>query len=119
MRELLAALNTGHEGGCGTLHANAAADVVSRFEALGALAGMAPAAVHAQLASAIDVVLHVARLRDGRRVLQEVAVLEQVSGVVRAAPALLGGPGRWTEGPARGRLVSLLDMDGAATGMPA
>src|SRR5690349_20939220 len=39
VRELLAALNTGHEGGCGTVHANSAVDVVTRFEALGALAG--------------------------------------------------------------------------------
>ena len=61
IRELLAALNTGHEGGCGTLHANSAGDVVARFEALGALAGMSPAAVHAQLVSAVDVVVHVGR----------------------------------------------------------
>ena len=40
VRELLAALNTGHEGGCGTMHANAAADVPARLEALGALAGL-------------------------------------------------------------------------------
>ena len=53
VRELLTALNTGHEGGAGTLHANAARDVLSRFEALGALAEMSPAAVHAQLASAM------------------------------------------------------------------
>ncbi|WP_153398864.1 TadA family conjugal transfer-associated ATPase [Ornithinicoccus halotolerans] len=75
VRELLTALNTGHEGGCGTLHANGAAEVVSRFEALGALAGMSPAAVHAQLASAVDVVLHLGRSH-GRRRLREVALLE-------------------------------------------
>ncbi len=40
VRELLAALNTGHEGGCGTIHANAPADVMARLEALGALAGL-------------------------------------------------------------------------------
>jgi pilus assembly protein CpaF len=45
VRDLLAALNTGHEGGCGTLHANAAADVMARLEALGSLAGMGRAAV--------------------------------------------------------------------------
>ena len=57
VRELLTALNTGHEGGCGTVHANAPADVVARFEALGALVGMGPAAVHAQLLSALEVVV--------------------------------------------------------------
>ncbi|HEX3005354.1 MAG TPA: TadA family conjugal transfer-associated ATPase, partial [Angustibacter sp.] len=40
VRELLAALNTGHEGGCGTLHANDATEVPARIEALGALAGL-------------------------------------------------------------------------------
>ncbi len=63
MRELLSALNTGHEGGCGTVHANTAADVVARVEALGALAGLTVPAVHAQLASAVQVVLHVRRGR--------------------------------------------------------
>ena len=110
VRALLAALNTGHEGGCGTVHANAAADVVSRMEALGALAGMTPAAVHAQLASAIEVVLHLTRGGDGRRVLAEVALLEQVSGVVRVSPALVGGPGRWAYGPAWPRLARRLDL---------
>ena len=63
VRELLAALNTGHEGGCGTIHANAPADVLARLEALGALAGLGPEAVRAQAAAAIDLVLHV--VRDG------------------------------------------------------
>jgi pilus assembly protein CpaF len=78
VRELLAALNTGHEGGCGTLHANSAADVVARFEALGALAGMTPAAVHAQLVSAVDVVVHVGRRAvagEVRRQVETIAVV--------------------------------------------
>src|SRR3712207_2041731 len=49
--ELLAALNTGHEGGCGTLHANTAADLPARMEALGAAAGLDRSAVHSQLAA--------------------------------------------------------------------
>ena len=61
VRELLTALNTGHEGGCGTVHANASTDVVARLEALGALAALGPPAVHAQLLSALQVVLHVRR----------------------------------------------------------
>lgn len=74
VRELLSALNTGHEGGCGTVHANASGDVVARFEALGALAGLSREAVHAQLGSALDVVIHTARVAD-RRVVQEIGVL--------------------------------------------
>ena len=66
VRELLAALNTGHEGGAGTVHANAAGDLVARLEALGALAGMSLPAVHAQLASAVSVVVHMRRNGVGR-----------------------------------------------------
>ena len=54
--ELLAALNTGHAGGCGTLHANSAADVVARVEALALAAGLSRVATHSQLASAIEAV---------------------------------------------------------------
>ncbi|PRC49350.1 conjugal transfer protein, partial [Mycobacterium sp. ITM-2017-0098] len=59
--DLLAALNTGHDGGAGTVHANNPAEVPARFEALAALGGLDRAALHSQLAAAIQVVLHVAR----------------------------------------------------------
>ena len=87
VRELLAALNTGHEGGCGTVHANAPADVVARFEALGALAGLTPEAVRAQLAAAIDVVVHVTRDHGLRRV-ASVAALFRRDGDPCIVPAL-------------------------------
>lgn len=87
--DLLAALNTGHEGGCGTLHANSAVDVPSRVEALALAAGLPRAAVHSQFASAVDVVLHMARRPDGRRVLSQVAVpVREADGLVRMAPAV-------------------------------
>lgn len=74
VREVLTALNTGHEGGCATVHANTAADVAARLEALGALAGMSPSALAAQASSALDAVLHLRR--DGaRRYLAEVGVV--------------------------------------------
>ncbi|SMH46170.1 pilus assembly protein CpaF [Rathayibacter oskolensis] len=66
LRDLLSALNTGHDGGAGTLHANSLADVPARLEALGALAGMGPEAIARQTVSAIDLVLHLER-SDGRR----------------------------------------------------
>ncbi|GAA1843766.1 TadA family conjugal transfer-associated ATPase [Agromyces salentinus] len=66
LRELLSALNTGHDGGAGTLHANSLADVATRLEALGAVAGMSPGAVARQAASAFDLVVHLERV-DGRR----------------------------------------------------
>jgi len=70
VRDLLAALNTGHDGGAGTLHANSLADVPARLEALGALAGMSPTAIARQTVSAIGTVLHVER-RDSTRVLAQ------------------------------------------------
>ncbi|HEX7835692.1 MAG TPA: TadA family conjugal transfer-associated ATPase, partial [Pseudolysinimonas sp.] len=67
LRELLGALNTGHDGGAGTVHANSLGDVPSRLEALGSLAGMAVDAVARQAVSAFDAVLHVERDPAGRR----------------------------------------------------
>ena len=108
--DLLAALNTGHEGGCGTLHANSAADVPARVEALAMAAGMPQAAVHSQLASAVDVVVHLVRERSGQRRLGEVAVLERDGNgtVGAAAAALVGADGVTREGPAAGRLARVL-----------
>jgi pilus assembly protein CpaF len=67
LRELLAALNTGHDGGAGTLHANSIEHVPARLEALGALGGMSAIAVARQTVSAIGTVLHVTRTSTGRR----------------------------------------------------
>jgi pilus assembly protein CpaF len=85
VRELLAALNTGHEGGAGTVHANAAGDLVARLEALGALAGMSLPAVHAQLASAVSVVVHMRRNGVGRCV----DAIGVVMGVAGARPVVV------------------------------
>lgn len=67
VRELLTALNTGHAGGAGTVHAGGLRDLSARLEALGALAGLDPAATARQVVSAIGVVVHVQRGRDGIR----------------------------------------------------
>lgn len=67
IRELLAALNTGHDGGAGTLHANSLADVPARLEALGSLAGMSAEAVARQTVSAIGLVLHLEQRGGVRR----------------------------------------------------
>jgi pilus assembly protein CpaF len=111
VREMLAALNTGHEGGCGTLHANTAADVVARFEALGALAGLGPSAVHAQLLSAVQVVVHLRR-SSGRRFLDTVAVLVRGSdGRPEVRSALCrGADGETAVGPAWRVLAALLGL---------
>lgn len=89
--DMLAALNTGHEGGCGTVHANSAADVPARLEALALAAGLARDALHAQVAAGIDVVVHLHRDRQGARRLAAVAALQQVDGVVSCVPAVQWG----------------------------
>lgn len=87
--DLLAAMNTGHEGGCGTLHANSAADVPARIEALALAAGLGRAAAHSQLAAALDVVLHLSIGPDRRRWLSQIAVVERTdAGLVRTVPAV-------------------------------
>jgi pilus assembly protein CpaF len=75
--DLLAALNTGHDGGAGTVHANNPAEVPARLEALAALGGLDRAALHSQLAAAVQVILHVSRDRTGVRRLSEIGVLQR------------------------------------------
>jgi pilus assembly protein CpaF len=91
--QLLTALNTGHDGGCGTLHAGAAADVPARLEALGSMAGLSRAALHSQLAAALSVVIHLVRRRGHRRI-AEIHVLERDdrTGLVGTVPALSWAP---------------------------
>ena len=78
--DLLAALNTGHDGGAGTVHANNPAEVPARLEALAALGGLDRFALHSQLAAAVQVLLHVGRDRAGKRRLSEIAVLRRDGG---------------------------------------
>lgn len=107
--ELLAALNTGHRGGCGTLHANSAADVPARLEVLAVTAGLSREAAHAQIGSAIEAVVHLVRGKDGRRRVGEMAVVQRVGEQVRVEPAVvLGADGRVRTGAGAGRLERLL-----------
>ena len=110
--DLLAALNTGHEGGCGTLHANSAADVPARVEALALAAGLGREAAHSQFASGVDVVVHLRR-RAGRRVLTEIAVPSRgTDGLVRMETACsVATDGDVIAGPASSRLEALLGAD--------
>ncbi len=97
--DLLAALNTGHEGGCGTVHANSAEDVPARLEALALAAGLGRDALHAQLHAGLDAVLHLVRDRDGQRRIDSVHVLARVEGWVQAQPALWFRDGTVAAGP--------------------
>lgn len=102
MRELLAALNTGHSGG-GTMHANTSADVPARMEALGALAGMSPAAVAAQAVSALDVVIHIQRSTAARRIVSVAVPYRTPAGLLAVEPVLCREPDDVTSVFAPGR----------------
>ncbi|MCI7456092.1 TadA family conjugal transfer-associated ATPase [Actinomyces urogenitalis] len=141
VREVLTALNTGHEGGWATLHANAPVDVPARLTALGALAGMDEATVAAQAASALDVVIHLQRLARRRsrpgggapasrrarreegpsvqRVVTSLGVLlrEEDSGRLVCREALHLRDGALLPGPGHAQLVALLRR-AEETGLP-
>ncbi|MFL6141866.1 MAG: TadA family conjugal transfer-associated ATPase [Labedaea sp.] len=85
--DLLTALNTGHDGGAGTVHANSPAEVPARMEALAALGGLARDALHSQLSAALRVVLHMRREPGGARRLAEIALLDRVREGVGVLPA--------------------------------
>jgi pilus assembly protein CpaF len=67
--DMLQAMNTGHDGSISTVHANSARDAVARLETMVLLSGIAPPvrAIREYIASALDVVIHLARLSDGTR----------------------------------------------------
>ncbi|MFJ3383973.1 MULTISPECIES: TadA family conjugal transfer-associated ATPase [unclassified Curtobacterium] len=107
VRELMSALNTGHDGGAGTLHANGIEDVPARLEALGALAGLDPPALARQAVSAFDLVLHVERRRGVRRVAAAGRLVIDPAGRLAVASAVrqsgtrvapVGGRGRARHG---------------------
>jgi pilus assembly protein CpaF len=81
---LLMALNTGHAGGGGTIHANSLDDVPARLEALGALAGLSVAALTRQAASGIDVVIHVEKSDGIRRIASMGRLVMTDDGTLRA-----------------------------------
>lgn len=104
--DLLNALNTGHEGGATTLHANAAAEVPVRLEALGLMGGLPVDALRSQISAAIQIVVHLRRVAGGRE-LEEICLLRRSGpgGVVTAWPVWRRATGL---GPAAAPLVRLL-----------
>jgi len=80
--DLLQALNTGHAGSMSTIHANSPIDCLSRIETCALLSGIdiPLAALRSQVASAIDAVVHTARLSDGSRKIVSVAEVLPLSG---------------------------------------
>lgn len=79
---MLAALNTGHDGGAATMHASRLDGVPTRLEALGGLAGLSPAGLARQAVTALHLVVHLERGTDGRRRIVGLGRLRLVDGVL-------------------------------------
>jgi len=82
--DMLQAMNTGHDGSMTTVHANTARDALSRLEQMIGMSGIdiAPRSARAQIASAINVVIQVGRLSDGKRRLMSLSELIGMEGEV-------------------------------------
>lgn len=77
--DLLQAMNTGHDGSFSTGHGNSPVDMLARLETMVLMASDLPlSAVRGQIASAVDVMVHVARMRDRSR---KVVAVEEVDGI--------------------------------------
>lgn len=89
--DMLQALNTGHDGSLSTGHANSPADMISRLESLVLLGAEIPLmAVRRQIASALDIIVHLGRLRDkSRRVLEITEVLDLQDGEILFNPLFI------------------------------
>ena len=115
VRDVLTALNTGHEGGWATLHANSPADVPARLTALGALADMSEDAVAAQAVSALDAVIHLRRQQapgGARRLVTSIGTLRRpAGGRLTCQEALRVDDGVLRAGPAVEDLAALVGRD--------
>jgi pilus assembly protein CpaF len=82
--DMLQAMNTGHDGSLTTLHANSPRDSLARLETMVLMAGidLPVQAIRSQIASAIDLIIQVARFRDGSRKVTHVSELEGMGGEI-------------------------------------
>ena len=94
--DMLQAMNTGHEGSLSTAHANSARHVLWRLETMAMMSDVDLPAAHirSQVAAAIDVIVHLARLRDGRRVVWEIAVGRGHAATASRSSSRCSGSGR-------------------------
>ena len=107
--DMLQAMNTGHDGSITTVHANSPRDSLSRLETMVLMAGfdLPVRAIREQIASAVDLIVHVSRLKDGTRRVTHVTEVEGMEGEVITLQDLFMfdyGMGVDEDGTYRGRL---------------
>ncbi|MGA9747282.1 MAG: ATPase, T2SS/T4P/T4SS family, partial [Nocardioides sp.] len=80
--DMLQAMNTGHDGSICTLHSNGPRDTLSRMETMVLMAGMdlPMRAIREQVASAVDLIVHQSRLKDGTRRITHLTEVERMEG---------------------------------------
>ncbi|NLC19977.1 MAG: CpaF family protein [Clostridiales bacterium] len=110
--DMLQAMNTGHDGSLSTGHANSPADMLSRLEALVLLGAELPLlAVRKQIASAIDIIVHLGRLRDrSRRVLEVTEVLDCKDGEIQLNPIYIFEEFGEEDRRVKGRLIKVNEL---------
>lgn len=111
LRDFLTAMNTGHQGAGGTVHANSPESVPARLVAMGALAGLSPETVTLQAAAALDVVVHVERVA-GARMPVAVSAVSYAEGRLVMEPVLIQDQGRTRRGPGWGAFASRAGLQG-------
>jgi pilus assembly protein CpaF len=109
--DMLQAMNTGHDGSISTIHSNSPRDSLSRLETITMMAGMelSPKSIREQVSSAIQLIVHQQRLKDGTRRLTHVTEVEGMEGEVITLQDLFTfdfSAGMDDEGKFRGRLKS-------------
>jgi pilus assembly protein CpaF len=108
--DMLQAMNTGHDGSLTTVHANSPRDALSRIETMVSMSGIQfpMKALRAQMASAINVVVQVARNEDGRRRVVSLAEINGMEGDIITMSELFTfeRAGRDAEGNVQGRLTA-------------
>src|SRR5436190_6240096 len=82
--DMLQAMNTGHDGSISTVHSNGPRDTLARIETMVLMAGMdlPIRAIREQVASAVDLIVHQARFKDGTRRITHVTEVERMEGDV-------------------------------------
>jgi pilus assembly protein CpaF len=120
--DMLMALNTGHEGSLTTVHANGVEDALRRVETLALMAGVGlpHAAIREQVASALDLVVHQVRTRDGARRIESVAEVVRAAGgaATRELYRLRGERPWWRPPSGNGLAARLGGMPDAAAAAP-
>ena len=115
--DMLQAMNTGHDGSLSTLHANTPFDAMSRLETMVLMAGIEfpLPAIRSQIASAVDMIVHVGRMRDGSRRITSICEIGRLNGNdVEVTPIFEFDHSRGVD--EEGRLLGRLEPTGAVPG---